>query len=85
MSVTIDASGDGFRSGTPVELFTGDFVGGIVGVAVGPYVFGDYDVSADGSRFVMFPTPAGASDEMGELVTIVTNWFDEVQRLTGRR
>jgi serine/threonine-protein kinase len=85
MSVAIDVSGDGFRSGTPVELFTGDFIGGIEGVAVGPYVFGDYDVSADGSRFVMFPTPAGAADETGQFVTIVTNWFDEVARLTGRR
>jgi serine/threonine-protein kinase len=84
-SVAIDVSSGGFRSGTPAELFTGDFVGGIEGVAIGPYVFGDYDVSADGSRFVMFPTPTGTADETGQFVTIVTNWFDEVRRLTGRR
>lgn len=84
-SVAVDTSDGAFRGGTPAELFTGDFVGGVEGVSLTPYVFGDYDVSADGSRFVMFPTPAGAADETGQFVTIVTNWFDEVRRVTGRR
>ncbi len=42
--------------------------------------YADYDVTADGQRFVMFP---GGSQRLRDSshVTLVTNWFDELKRL----
>ena len=46
------------------------------------YLFFDYDVSADGERFVVFPRRT--EQEAGSAnVAVVTGWFDELQRLTG--
>jgi serine/threonine-protein kinase len=81
MSVSVDTSDNTFRGGTPRALFTGEFAGGIEGLPVDQYVFGDYDVSADGSRFIMFPRPPGANNQNQELITLVTDWFDELRRL----
>ena len=54
--------------------------GGINGINIAGNAFADYDVSADGKRFVMFPkSDEGAAAEAG-LVTLVTGWFDEVTR-----
>ncbi len=39
----------------------------------------DYDVTGDGQRFVMFPDPG--QDTQTGMVTLVTNWFDELKRL----
>ena len=39
----------------------------------------DYDVSADGQRFVMFPASDTESTNRG-IVTLVTPWFDELTR-----
>lgn len=85
MSVAVDTAGGSFQGGTPRPLFTGNFVGGIEGLQVDQFVFGDYDVTADGSRFIMFPRPPGANNENQELITLVTDWFTELRRLTGSR
>ena len=80
MAVEIDGSGDNFEVGTPRNLFNGPFLGGTTGIAVGGYVFPDYTVNADGSRFVMF---AGRDESSrATSVRLVTNWFDELRRLT---
>lgn len=84
MSVPIDADGNTFRSGAPRALFRGDFLGGTDGLPIEQFVFADYDVTADGSRFVLFPTPGGVNDSMARTVMIVTNWLDEVRRLAPR-
>jgi serine/threonine-protein kinase len=81
MVVEVDGSGDSFRAGTPRLLFSGPFLGGIGGVSVPGLSFPDYDVSADGSRFVMF---TGGDNEIGfSSVNLITGWFSELRRLTG--
>jgi serine/threonine-protein kinase len=52
--VEAESDGDGFRAGKATQLFTGAFKGGRSGVAIGGFQFTDYDVSADGQRFVMW-------------------------------
>jgi serine/threonine-protein kinase len=80
MAVEVDGRGTTFEVGTPSPLFTGSFLGGINGIAVGGFIFPDYTVSGDGERFVMF----AGQDETSRptSVRMVTNWFDELRRLT---
>ena len=80
MAVEIDGSGDTFQVGTPYNLFKGPFLGGTNGISVGGYVFPDYTVTADGERFVMFA--GNAQTSRATSVRLVTNWFDELRRLT---
>ena len=80
MAVEIDGRGDNFEVGTPFKLFEGPFLGGTAGVAIGGFVFPDYTVSADGQSFVMFEGRAETSRATS--VRLVTNWFDELERLT---
>jgi len=80
MAVDVDGRGTNFEVGTPKKLFDGSFLGGMNGVSVGGYVFPDYTVSGDGERFVMF---AGSEEtNRPTSVRLVTNWFDELRRLT---
>jgi serine/threonine-protein kinase len=83
MSVEVDGRGESFIAGRPRPLFTGPFLGGIGGVSVPGLSFADYDVSADGSRFVMFT--GGANDAGAATVNLVTGWFDELRRLTNSK
>ena len=80
MAVEIDGRGETFEVGTPRKLFEGPFLGGTNGISIGGYIFPDYTVSADGSRFVMF----AGREETGRAtsVRLVTNWFEELRRLT---
>ena len=72
MAVSVAIVDDAFRSGKPELLFEGDFAGS------GSWP--DYDVSADGERFILFPRP---EQEAGDaLVTSVFDFFGEVRRLT---
>ena len=80
MVAGIDRTANGLRPTTTRQVVTGDFVGGPAGVELGAYVFGDYDVSADGRRFVMFPKPPEDSDKTVGMVTMVTNWFADLSR-----
>jgi serine/threonine-protein kinase len=65
--------GGGFRPGTPRPLF-GDVydrdTGGVGGIA-------NYDVTADGERFVMVRRDASAQAEL----VVVLNWAEELRRL----
>jgi serine/threonine-protein kinase len=79
MSASIEGLGDSLRTGKPTRLFTGAFRGGATGIGVGGNTFSDYDVSADGQRFVMFPASDAESTNRG-IVTLVTPWFDELTR-----
>jgi len=81
MAVDVVGSGDSFRADKARLLFSGPFLGGIGGVTVPGLTFPDYDVSADGSRFVMF---TGGENEIGfSTVNLITGWFGELRRLTG--
>ena len=75
--VAVDPAAPTFTYDRAEELFSGPFRGGIAGVIVNGDGFGDYDVTADGQRFVMFP----ASDDDPNRVTLVVNWFEELKRL----
>ena len=77
----VDTTGGTFRAGKPRMLFDGPFQGGVVGMTVAGFQFSDYDVAADGQRFVMFPD---LRKERGrhQHITLVTNWFDDLERLT---
>ena len=79
MAASIEAVADSLRTGKPTRLFTGAFRGGATGVAIGGNTFADYDVSADGQRFVMFPASDSDSTSRG-IVTLVTPWFAELTR-----
>ena len=60
------------------QVIAGTFRGGAQGLTIAGNAFADYDVTADGKRFVMFPKgDEGVAAEAG-LVTLVSGWFDEV-------
>ena len=46
--------------------------GGIGGIAIAGNTFADYDMTADGKRFVMFPRGAATGEERAGIVTIVS-------------
>jgi Tol biopolymer transport system component len=79
MSASIEGIGDSLRTGKPTRLFTGAFRGGATGISIGGNTFADYDVSADGQHFVMFPASDAESTNRG-IITLVTPWFDELKR-----
>jgi hypothetical protein len=78
MEVSVEATGDSLSIGTPKAAVDGPFRGGMFGISVGGYIFGDYDVSPDGERFVMFPEDTDVAPKTH--VTMVFNWFDELER-----
>ncbi|HSO23814.1 MAG TPA: hypothetical protein VLT81_12945, partial [Chondromyces sp.] len=79
MSVRVATEGDSFRASRPDIVFDGNFLGGLRGVLLPGFNFPDYDVAADGKRFVMFQ---GSTE--GALATeakVVLGWFEELRRL----
>ena len=44
-------------------------------------MFADYDVAPDG-RFVMFPDPRKSGGGHHPHLTLVTRWFDDLERLS---
>jgi serine/threonine-protein kinase len=83
MGASVDTSGDSIRTGKPVQLFTGAFRGGLGGLSISGNTFSDYDVSADGQSFVMFPATEAESTNRG-VVTVVTRWFDDLAKTAAR-
>jgi len=86
MSAPVEAAGETLRVGKPTVVVQGPFRGGTTGIGAGGFTFGDYDVSPDGQRVVMFPAAAGPGRPEHPHVTLVTHWFDELARaLPGAR
>ena len=79
-AVGFEAEGEEFRAGRPEFLF-GEIFGGPAGVRLPGYIFYDYDVSADGERFVVFPRRTD-QDAGSAKVHVVDGWFEELRRLT---
>jgi serine/threonine-protein kinase len=77
------ADGPTFSASRPRLLASGNFVGGLTGVAVAGSTFADYDVAPDG-RFVMFPSGDAEAPNI-QLARVVVNWFPELRRLVPRR
>jgi hypothetical protein len=65
MMVVSVGSGPEFSAGRPQVLFQGPFLS-------------DFDVSADGERFVMVQTD---QDSAANQIQVVLNWFEELKRL----
>ncbi len=82
MVADVESAGDSFRSGKVRQLFTGPFQGGPGGLSIGGLQFNDYDVTRDGQRFVMFPDQFKAGRGDHAHVTLVTRWFDDLERAT---
>jgi hypothetical protein len=80
MVATVEASGDSFRVGKPSPALSGAFRGGIAGINLAGNSFADYDVAGNGERFVMFPSEGVAGGQQHPHVTLVTHWFDELDR-----
>ncbi len=78
MAVTVDGSGQSFSVGKPKPVVEGEFLGGLFGVPVAGFIFADFDVTADGEDFIMFP---GTEDQLSQThTTMVFNWFDELKK-----
>jgi hypothetical protein len=80
MAASIDVADNSLRTGKPRQLFSGAFRGGIGGIAIAGNTFADYDMTADGQRFVMFPRGAATGEERAGIVTVVSSWFDDLSR-----
>ena len=80
MAVPITVSGDSLEVGRARRVLQGNFRGGVGGFGVGGLTVADYDVSRDGSHFVMFPLDVKAAGR-AEHLTFVLNWFGELERL----
>jgi hypothetical protein len=61
-----------FSAGKPRPLFTGPY-------ERTPSTFPNYDVSADGQRFLMLRSRAQSEQPETE-ITVVTNWIEELKR-----
>jgi serine/threonine-protein kinase len=74
----LDVSGERFRSGTPVKLFsTGAYLATTAPGAPGR----TYDVSADGRRFLMIKNVSiGEETPSPQSFTVVQNWAEELKR-----
>jgi len=71
MAVEI-ATQPGFVAGKPRMLFEGEYV-------QTPLTFPNYDVSADGQRFLMFK-PSEQEATAPTQINVVLNWFEELKR-----
>jgi serine/threonine-protein kinase len=80
MSVRVAVEGQTFRASKPDTVFRGAFLGGLRGITLPGFNFPDYDVAADGRRFVMFT--GGAEKRPATQAKVVLGWFDELKRLT---
>ena len=72
MAVPYTAEGEGFRHGEPRELFQGGFFSGGGGT---------YNVFPDGEHFVVLQSVGGDEKTPGAALVLVTNWFEELERL----
>ena len=85
MAASIEVAEGSLRTGKPRQLFAGAFRGGTGGIAIAGNTFADYDMTADGKRFVMFPRAAAAGEERAGIVTVVSSWFDDLSRAFAAR
>jgi serine/threonine-protein kinase len=84
MSVPITIAGASIEVGPPRRAVKGNFRGGVTGILVGALRMPDYDVTHDGSHFVLY-APDGKTTGRAEHVTFVLNWFTELRRLLAAR
>jgi hypothetical protein len=73
MAASVDASGGVWRSGAPVKVVDGKYATGA------PASGRNYDVSADGQRFLMVKAPT--DQPAAPQIQLVQHWADELNRL----
>ncbi len=65
------------KVGTPVQLFQGQYF-----IHAGGSPRPQYDVTADGQRFLMLAPPGGADASRARpRIVVVQNWTEELKRL----
>jgi serine/threonine protein kinase/Tol biopolymer transport system component len=73
MAARVHSRGGTWGADTPVKLFSGPYATGA------PTSGRNYDVSADGTRFLMVKEPANQAATSH--IVVVQNWFEELRRL----
>jgi eukaryotic-like serine/threonine-protein kinase len=73
MAVRVDPRGSAWSAGSPMKLFAGPY-------ETGPLSGRNYDLSADGKRFLMVKQPAGSQATTPQIV-MVQHWVEELKRL----
>ena len=76
MAVPVAPHGDAWSAGTPTKLFDGHYYDG-----AGTNVSWQYDVTADGQRFLMIKDSGGDQAAAPQNLIVVQNWFEELKRL----
>ena len=74
----MDLKAGTFQPAMARPLLSGSFLGDMQGVTLGGSVFGDYEATRDGERFVMF---TGTEGSEVAFVDLVSGWRRELQRL----
>jgi serine/threonine-protein kinase len=79
VAAAVETDGASFRAGKPERLVSGAWRGGLNGIGASGLSFADFDVTADGQRFVMFPDVAEKTQGgVRQHLTLVTRWFDQL-------
>ena len=73
--MVVDVSAGADSPGTPTLLFEGDY-----DLKIGSGA-SNYDVTPDGQGFVMIRTPDSQESAGITQITLVQNWFQELERL----
>jgi Tol biopolymer transport system component len=73
-AVPLQAPGETFAAGVPAALFLGSRYAVLANVR-------NYDVTADGRRFLMIKEAPSNGDATPASLVVVLNWFDELKRL----
>jgi len=74
MAVRVDPRGSAWSAGSPMKLFEGPYATGA------PASGRNYDLSADGKRFLMVKQPPGSQATAPQIV-MVQHWVEELKRL----
>jgi len=74
MAVPVDPRGSAWSAGSPMKLFEGPYATGT------PSGGRNYDLSADGNRFLMVKQPPGSQATAPQIV-MVQHWVEELKRL----
>jgi hypothetical protein len=74
MAVRVDPRGGAWSTGSPVKVVDGPYPTGA------PASGRNYDVSADGKRFLLVKQPPGNKDAAPQIV-MVQHWAEELKRL----
>jgi hypothetical protein len=72
MAVPVDPRGATWNSGSPAKVLEGLYLNQGGGIR-------NYDVSADGRRFLMVKLPANSG--AAAQIVVVQNWFEELKHL----